>query len=295
MPAPPPEALSPSPPASLPVRLGAALSIPRPVNGALTFGSVLLGGWLGPGRLSSPILLAGLSAAAIAGGANVVNDLRDLRVDRISHPDRPLPSGRLSVPWARALAAALTVAGLALSLPLPAPCRALAAGSALLLLIYNLLLKRLPLVGNLAVAGLGGLTFLYGGFAAQAPLPALLPAGFASLYHLGREIVKDVQDRSSDRTEGRTLATELGSHSALRLATLVFLIVVVITPVPAFAGSQGGVYLAVVLGLDALLLYVLRVIWTAESEARFGRASRILKGGMVLGIAAFFLDRLAAG
>ena len=108
-------------------RLRAAAEVLRPANCAITFASVLLGGWLGPHAISPALLLAALSASLIMAGGNALNDLCDIEADRINKPGRPLPSGRLPVWAARLQAVVLAALGLALSLLLPHPAPSIAA------------------------------------------------------------------------------------------------------------------------------------------------------------------------
>lgn len=70
--------------------LVAAIRILRPLNCLITFASVLLGGWLGARGLSGSLLTAGVSAATITGAGNALNDIVDIRRDRVNRPDRPL-------------------------------------------------------------------------------------------------------------------------------------------------------------------------------------------------------------
>lgn len=272
----------------------AAIRIVRPLNVALTFGSVLLGGWLATPSLPAPILLAALSAALIAAAGYVENDRLDLAVDRISHPDRPLPSGSLSVGAARVLFLSGYGAGLVVSLACPPPLPLLAAAVTLLLTAYNRLLKHYPLVGNLAVAAVGGAPFLYGGFAVGDPGPSALPAVLASTFHLAREILKDIQDRPGDAAvNGRTLPIVAGAGRARILFTILTATLIVAIPMPAFRSLAGPVYMVLGLILDALLIVTLCLVWQAPNEAALARPSRLLKAGMIVGLAAFLLDALA--
>lgn len=267
----------------------------RPLNVLLTFGSVLLGGWLAEHGLDLQLLLAALAAALIAAAGYVQNDIVDLPVDRISHPSRTLPVGGLTLGHAKILSLAGYVSGLLLTAFLPPPCTLAAIAITLSLLLYNLRLKKLPLIGNLTVAVMGGAPFIFGGLAVQSPARALLPGILATIFHLSREILKDIQDQSGDlTTKGRTLAILIGGFwSKMVVSTLLSTLIIVI-PFPAFWGMAGPIYLIIGLGLSALLLLTICCVWQSESEAELEVSSRLLKAGMVVGIAAFFLDSLGA-
>ena len=98
-----------------------------------------------------------------------------------------------------------------------------AAATIGLLVAYNLYLKKVPLVGNVAVALLAGMTFITGGlaydpvFTFRLPGP-LIPATFAFFFHLVREIVKDVQDIDGDSRLGvKSLPMVVGVSRSLLL------------------------------------------------------------------------------
>ena len=56
-------------------------------------------------------LLGFLAGFFISGAAMISNDYFDLAVDRVNQPQRPLPSGRISVPEVMFLIALFSVAG----------------------------------------------------------------------------------------------------------------------------------------------------------------------------------------
>lgn len=286
----PPDAI---PPNRFPDLLISAFEVLRPLNCAITFASVLLGGWLGLRALPPRLSLAALSASLIAGGGNVLNDLCGIEEDRINKPGRPLPSGRLPVGIARLEAVFFLSFGLGCGqiLPIPAPFIALVA--ALGLVLYNVWLKRVPLLGNLLVSAIGGLAFVYGGASVQAPLPALMPALFAFLFHAGREILKDLEDMAGDRLrKGSTLPLRWGRRNARIFACAAYLLVILSTPWPGISGPYGIRYLSLVFALDILLAYVIFGLWRARTPDAFRRLSGLLKIGMLLGLCAFFLDTL---
>ncbi len=290
---PPPEASTRRPPRFAASPFLTALEIARPHNCAITFASVLLGGWLGRHTIPPALLLTALSAALIMAGGNVLNDLCDIQADRVNRPDRPLPSGRLPVWAARLEAFGLLAAGIGLALALPPPTFALALIAAAGIILYSAWLKGVPLAGNLLIGLLCGLTFLYGGFAVGAPLPACVPALFAALFHLGREILKDVEDREGDRLlTGSTLPLRFGRRNACILITAIYLLLILCTPLPLLTGHYGARYLALVLLLNGLLIYFIRTLWRNNTPESLRRLSRLLKLGMVLGLSAIFIDSL---
>ncbi len=271
-------------------KIYAIIELSRPLNCLITFASVLLGGWLGIHTLTDPLLYAAISAALITGGGNTLNDLCGLTEDQINKPHRPLPSGRLSPMLARIETGILLFFGFCLSVLLPNPTPIIALIAIASLTLYNVYLKRVPLLGNLAVSALGGLAFLYGGAAVQTLSAPLLIAAFAFLFHLGREILKDLEDSKGDREfKGTTIPLLWGETTTRILITAIFTLLIFFTPLPAIHGEYGTLYLILVTLLDLLLIFVLIRLWRHSTPQTLGFLSHLLKAGMILGLAAFFL------
>ena len=272
----------------------ASLQILRPLNVVLTCAAVLLGGWLGSRSLSGELFLASLAAALIAAAGYIHNDIIDLQVDRVSHPLRVLPSGRISVAVARILSAVSCTFGLCISFLLPAPCVWIGSITVLALLLYNLKLKHLPLAGNIAVALLGGIPILFGGLAVGDPYPALLPGILAATVHLAREILKDLQDSDGDQLAGsRTLPHVIGPTGSRTLVTLILAGLLIAIPLPGFLLVTGPVYLTFALLLDALILLVFVHLWGARTSNELETPSRLLKGVLLIGLCAFLAEALS--
>jgi 4-hydroxybenzoate polyprenyltransferase len=123
---------------------------------------MLAGAALGSADLWAPAL----GSAALYGGGVALNDACDLEKDRALHPDRPLPSGRVRLGAARAVALALLVLGVLSGLRQGAPGVAAAAALAAAIVVYDVLPDSAGLLGavvlglcralNLARGGLSG-------------------------------------------------------------------------------------------------------------------------------------------
>lgn len=232
------------------------------------------------------VLFASLSAAFVLAAGNVFNDVRDLRADRINTPHRPLPSGILSLRTATLYAIGLTLAGLLLSIPLGIPGMSVAVAAVLLLVLYNVKLKSVPLVGNLLVALLGGTAFVYGGIAGNAVVSSLIPAVFSTLFHLGREIIKDAADVRGDTLAGtKTIATLRGAHTAAAVSALVFFFLAIAAAIPAAWGRFGMGYLLIIaLGVWPVLAYTTASSLIHPYEGNLRNVARLLKFDMPVGV-----------
>lgn len=271
----------------------AVFRLVRPLNLLIIAAGALLGGVLSArgstldAVIVTDVLLAAASAVLIAAGANAINDVFDLESDAVNRPDRPLPSGHLSVHVALAIWFAATAGGLILAATVSAVHFVLAIVAAGLLYAYSRRLKAIPFVGNLVVAAVVGLVVVYGGWAAESPVAAYTAGLFAATTTLAREIIKDIEDMSGDRAAGiRTVPLVWGVERARQAAAAVLIGTVLLTPVPYLMMDYGSLFLFLVAFADLLLLRALWLLPDAPAEAR--GASVWLKGAMVAGIVALF-------
>lgn len=262
--------------------------LPRPLNGLITALSVGVGALTADQLPAWPALvLAALSAALINGAGNVFNDLIDIDVDRINRPLRPLPAGRLSPNAARMQSLLLALAGCALAFGLSPWHGLIALTVAALLAFYTIFLTNSLLWGNVLVAFIGAIAFPYGALAAGDIGRSWIPALFAFLFHLGREIVKDIEDVAGDQIRGeRTLPLAWGRAQAGMLAALVYLLLVGFTWMPFFMGLYGALYALALLPVHALVGYVLWQLYCQRAVLADDRLGRLLKVGMLLGLVA---------
>jgi geranylgeranylglycerol-phosphate geranylgeranyltransferase len=165
-----------------------------------------------------------------------------------------------------------------------------------LLAAYNFYLKRIPLLGNAVIALLGGMTFMTGGvgvdpkMAFDLPGP-LIPAVFAFLLHLVREIIKDIEDIEGDMKVGvKTLPQVIGRRRSVLAAMVLFFVLVILTYVPIATGWFGKSYkIITVYFIDLPMLFLLILIWGNPVHKMLKAGSLALKFCMVLGVIALVL------
>ncbi len=275
------------------------LKLIRAGNCLLAALGVLVGAyftWLSP--FSFDPLMAALAAFFVCAAGNVVNDILDIKIDRTNRPGRMLVTGAVSKRQAIRLALALAVLSLVASILVNGEVFFIVVLALMLLVLYNFKAKRIPVFGNLTIATLGGLTFITGGLAVDSRLTLVLPgplvpAIFAFLFHLAREIVKDVEDIEGDRLNGvKTLPQIVGVSWALLAALGIFFIFSLASFVPVFQGWFGRTYeiIAVYL-IDLPTLLLLIFVWGHPTPKMLRTSSLVLKGGMALGILALILAR----
>ena len=204
----------------------AIASLVRWPNALIAGVGVALGAWWTGGRLDDRHVLSAIAAAlALAAFANTANDIHDIEIDRVVHPERPLPRGLVSLRVASRVAIVAAVVAL-VAATLARPVLGLLTIAVLAaMFLYSGAFKRYGLPGNLLVAVIASLPFLYGGWAAGRPRPALALVALAVPLHLAREIAKDLDDAGGDAGARSTLPVAHGAalaRVALVLALLAF-------------------------------------------------------------------------
>ena len=132
------------------------IKIIRPVNCLLAAVGVIVGAYLTPVSMHyyGPAMAA-LSAFLVCAAGNVVNDLCDVEIDRVNRPDRVLVRQALSPRYALWLSIILNLLALLNAVWLSGPVTIMVVLAIVLLLLYNLRVKRIPLAGNIIIALLG--------------------------------------------------------------------------------------------------------------------------------------------
>jgi geranylgeranylglycerol-phosphate geranylgeranyltransferase len=269
----------------------------RPLNCVLAACGVLVGAYLTLAPVHwMPVSIAAVSAFLVCAGGNVFNDLKDIGLDRIAHSKRALASGELTGSYAFRFGLFVNLVTIILSLLVNLLVATVVATTIVLLAVYNYWLKRLPLLGNLVVAVCAGTTFMVGGLASSThealALPGpLIPAIFAVLLHLMRELVKDVQDLEGDKSVGiRTLPMVIGVRATFALVFVLALSLAVATYWPYAYEWFGYQYFWLAGGgvvAPTLSLSVIAMVLPATKVARV--FSGVLKVAMGVGLLALIV------
>jgi len=278
-------------------RIKAVWELARGGNALVTAVAVWVGGAVGAESVRlDPALVGGVSAALIAAWGNAINDIYDRKLDARRKTERPLPSGRIGVGSAVALAISFAGVGLVLAGSINSAALQIAILTVVLLWAYSFRLKGWLFVGNIVVSFLAGLAFVYGAVVQGELLSTILPQcwfafGFALLWHLAREWVKAVQDVEEDQAEGlRTMAVAFGSKAAGRAAAVVLALLLVALWPPWIYGYFDMTYgLLVLFGVVPVLVGAIMMLWNGCDPVRFERLARVLKWDMLIGVLAIWL------
>jgi geranylgeranylglycerol-phosphate geranylgeranyltransferase len=261
---------------------------------------VMMGELLALGRFPAvdKLVLGFLSVFFISAATLILNDYFDLEVDLINMPNRPLPSGLVTVRDVIALSVVVTLLGLVASALISLQALLVALPVWIVGFLYNWRLKRAGFLGNLMVSFSVGMTVIFGGLVVELPFerPVWFFAIIAALIDLGEEIAGDALDAQGDsRIGSRSLALVWGSENALKLSGALFVLVVILSSVPFWQGWLGWLYGVPIAIMDVLILYATAQLLNPRKVAGRRRYMRWVYLSGLLGMVLFLLVRMVGG
>lgn len=264
------------------------LEIIRPGNAILAVIAVLLMAVFS-GVFTFPVLVACISVFVVTGFGNAINDYFDHKIDAINKPERPIPSGRISLKRAEYYSLALALLGNILAfLFLGLVPELIVLVSTLLMFYYAHTLKKKLLIGNFIISFLTGLSFVFGGVVVEATIPSIYLGFYAFFSTMMREIVKDMEDVRGDKIEGaNTLPIAYGMKSSSILAASFMIFASLTSPILYFLGILTLWYLPVLSIAILIFLSSAVSILKDRSVENARRISKMVKIGMVVTLIAY--------
>ena len=273
------------------------LEILRPGNALMGAISIILIAIIDK-TISMPIVLAMITVFFETAAGNVINDYFDYNIDLVNKPERPIPSGRISLEngkrYAYLLFAAGTVCGFLISyltanwIPF-----IIVLIADVVLYLYAYKLKATPLIGNLAVGFMTGFGFVFGGFTINNPsivMTSIFLGFFAFVMTTAREIIKDIEDVEGDRKDGaRTLPILIGKKKPAILATILIIIDCALCPLLYIYHIFGVLYLVIIAVAVMIFIYSAILIMKSQEEPVAHKSSKLLKIGMLIAFLSFAL------
>jgi len=270
------------------------LDLIRPVNCAMIGFAVIVGAFVSkpPSVPWLQLALGFFTGFFLCAYSMSVNDIYDLEVDRVNRPDRPIPSGRISVQQASALSIVMLAAGLACALLSFIPLAiVIALAYAFLSWLYSARAKRTGLPGNLIVASSLAIPFIYGGAVSGGSIGGsllLMMALTAFFSGVGREVVKSMADVEGDaKREVSSVARTRGLRVASGVGALFFVLAVLTSWVPLITGLANRVYSYGVIVPDVIFIYLAVAILVRHDPQSAYRVKRIALAGMTVGLLVF--------
>ncbi|GAA5819017.1 MAG: UbiA family prenyltransferase [Methanobrevibacter sp. CfCl-M3] len=273
------------------------LEILRPVNGLMTIIALILIGIIEK-SIDMPLLIGILAVFLATGGGNVINDFYDYKIDYINRPERPIPSGKISLKNAKNYSLSLftiaIVLGIIISIMVNSylPCL-LVILNCVVMYYYGYNLKKIPLIGNISVAYLTGSCFIFGGLILGRIYIPLFLSFFAFMMTLSREIVKDMEDIEGDKLENaNTLPIKYGLKNSSILTLISILVPTAISPTLYFI-KIFNIYYLIVLSIAIILFLVSAYkIMINQDKNSSHEVSKLIKIGMFISFIAFAIGSI---
>ncbi len=270
----------------------------RPLNIAVAAFAVLVSAYI-LGVYEQYFILTCVVIVVIAynGAANAFNDYCDYEIDLINRPNRPLSRGMITSFQALSFAVILFAIGSVTAFQLPFYARLTAVGVAMpLIIIYSMRLKGTPLLGNISVAMILGLTFVFCGLSFNKLGPMIMPAILAFGLTLVRELIKDIADVEGDNSAGlKTLPLVIGKKKAITVAMIKAVLIGLVSLIPYYLNIYGNYYLILlVIGVEIPLAIVVVLFMKSPSISTARQSEKLLKFSTIIGLTAILIDHYAS-
>ena len=257
---------------------------------------------------TASVLLGTLLVFLMAGAGNVINDVFDYKIDAVNKPDRPIPSGRISLKNARIYAGILYSVSAILSLIISYLIHnclffVIILCSAVIIYAYSRYFKALPLVGNIVVGGMIGFCFVVGGFILLCNTKdreifkvSVYIGLLAAVANVARELVKDMEDVEGDIIGGAKTFPVLYGKKASSMITVLLLAATVAVHVILYTfGIFNIAYLIILIIAVMMYVYSAYALFASKFEpveATCTKVIKILKIAMAFSLLAITIGSL---
>ncbi|MBT4662088.1 MAG: UbiA family prenyltransferase [Candidatus Marinimicrobia bacterium] len=264
----------------------------RPLNVFTSGLAMVIGsGILGTLNDTGTLLLVMAVVMCFAGAANALNDVVDYEIDKINRPMRPLPSGFVKKRTALFISILLFSMGTLACLELSEAAKVIGIVIAMpFMVLYSKYLKGMPLIGNMIVAFILGLSFLFCGAAFNNISPMWIPMILAFGLTLVRELVKDIADMEGDQTVGlKTFPITAGIEKSIQLSIFLSACIGMGAFIPYLYGTYGIWYgILLILGVEIPLGVVVVSLLNNPGISSATHGARILKFSTLIGLIAIY-------
>jgi 4-hydroxybenzoate polyprenyltransferase len=266
---------------------------------------------LSPNITGVYFVLLTISSILLAAAGNIINDYFDLNIDQINKPEKLVVDKIISRHWVIVWHLLLSAIGVIIGFYIDFTTNVrflgfLHIGTALLLFLYSVSLKKKLLTGNILISLLTAWVILviYWCEASNLTRPVLigtltritfLYAGFAFVISLIREVVKDIEDVEGDRRFGcYTMPIALGLNAtkvfaAVWLVVLIGALIIVQFYVLSHKWWWSAMYCIVFIVVP--LLYIFKLLLSANTSKDYHRLSSLIKAAMLTGILSMIFFR----
>ena len=248
------------------------------------------------------------STVLICAAGYIINDYYDVEIDSINKPDKQILGKFIPLQKAFAVYLILSFIGLAIGAYLSFiigfwKLVTLFVIAIFLLYFYSATFKRTPLLGNLIVAFLAGLSVLLILFFEPSLYRLARPAdyyiaGLVTRYIIGvsifaftltvvREAVKAMEDVEGDKKmQANTIAVKWGINASklIAVAFLLFTIAALLYILFNVLSDEYVIYFYYLNALNLFLLFIIVKVIISKTKTQFSTISTLIKIAMLIGI-----------
>jgi len=267
----------------------------RPFTSFLISFAVLVSAFIaaGPKAFTMPsVLIAIFSVFLFGSAANALNDYFDREIDKKNHPERPLPSGRITEKEALNVSILMFLISVSVSIYINLTCFIITIAAFLIQVMYEFKFKK-KFMGNFVIGFLTALLFIFGSAATgetniqDISNTSNILALLAFLSISGREIIKAIEDISGDSGRRFTLPMKIGVKKAGFIASLLLISAVILSPIPYIFNNLNLIYLVFIIPADLIFIHSLSYLFEDPKKTR-----KRIKIAMLLSLIAFLLGKL---
>jgi geranylgeranylglycerol-phosphate geranylgeranyltransferase len=273
-------------------KASALFNLGRPFTSLLgavaIFAASFVGSGTNLGKYGIGVALGVLIGYLFTSASNALNDYFDRDIDRVNHPERPIPSGKINAQSALIFSSVMFSVSVAFALLLVAFSGIwvflMFLAAFFIQLAYDLRVKKNKAVGNLFIGFQTVLAFLFGGVIVNNLNPVAFMATASFLAITAREVVKDVEDMEGD-VDKVSLPKIIGIKKA-NIIALILISSAIATSVVAYFPLHilGTGYFMAILIADALFIYSMPLLFKNPNIAR-----KMWKYAMLLALMAFII------
>ena len=239
--------------------------------------------------ISPCIILACYMAAG-----NILNDLIDIESDKINKPNRPLINNSINTYLLIIIIIILFFIGAWFAMNIDVYAMRIALFFALPGIIsYELIFKRIPLIGNILISSLVGIVFVFTELALSHSASITWKVTLLAFsLNLIREIIKDIEDIQGDlQLNYRSLPIVAGLPTTILVVRFISIAFIVISMLPIFTLYYSWYYIPLIIFLiHTPLLYITIGLRDDITPKECAKYSKVLKLMIINGIVIILLS-----
>jgi len=244
----------------------------RPKTTPLGMISVYVGGLVAGATYNSiNLLLAVISTFFVTAASMTLNDYFDWKIDKISHPERPIPKGIIKPKEMLIFSIIFLTIGVVITFFINFLCLGIVTSSILLLVLYEKYSKNVGIFGNFTVA-----------FVSSSSLVISIMTFFVIV---GREIIMDIRDTEGDKLIRKTVSVQIGKKRASYVACIFLILAAISTPIPYLMGILNEWYLAIITPVVIITLII--VVWLLRDIKNVAISAELIRAALAIALVAF--------